>query len=503
MESPSTTVRFWQTTLAKILLCVGVAIGLLVLFGFVARRSYVQGQIMAGKNASKRGDFELAISYFTDALRWDRDNAEALSRRAINYVDTKKFDLAKADAAAAVKLTPTDPAVRTRRASVYRRTGDNRTAVEEASEALLLDSRFAGAYVERGVARVNLASADADAKLASMGVTDFADAKLAWMGVTDLSRARELGHDEPEFLGFAHYIHGKLCYAVRWFEPAIDSAAEAKKLNFDSYLVSSLATSAYSAQTDYLLAVKEFDKAIESLLKAKEMGFDESEIATLLAKTYEAQRQDVRKQAKVDEQPHARPEAERLAKTPREQASRSPSAKESATKEAAAKEAAAKEAAAEASARAKLEEAEAEFKKVEIRLSGRCRTWQDASAKFTVVAEYNGYKDGNVTLTRQEDGREISLPLGQLSEPDRKWVRKQLHSKAAEVAPGASRAEKVAGLRTLKEAHEGLASVLDEIATQRTKRGATDSAPDTLRAEANQQRQRASELEADIKKLEN
>jgi len=163
----------------------------------------------------------------------------------------------------------------------------------------------------------------------------------------------------------------------------------------------------------------------------------------------------------------------------------------------------AQEAAAETSARAKLEEAEAQFKELETRLSERYRTWQDTSAKFTVVAEYNGYKDGNVTLTRQEDGREISLPLAQLSEPDRKWVRKQLQSKATAVAPGGSRAEKAAGLRRVKEAHERLASVLDEIAARRAKRGATDSAPDTLQAEANQQRQRASELEAAIKKLEN
>lgn len=57
------------------------------------------------------------------------------------------------------------------------------------------------------------------------------------------------------------------------------------------------------------------------------------------------------------------------------------------------------------------------------------RTWTDNTGKFKIEAEFVGLADGNVTLRRKKDGKEITLPLARLSPADRK-AAEDLASKA-------------------------------------------------------------------------
>jgi len=53
------------------------------------------------------------------------------------------------------------------------------------------------------------------------------------------------------------------------------------------------------------------------------------------------------------------------------------------------------------------------------------RKWSDSTGKFSIMAIFAGYSDGNVTL-RKEDGVETSLPLAKLSKDDQTYVRNEI-----------------------------------------------------------------------------
>lgn len=50
------------------------------------------------------------------------------------------------------------------------------------------------------------------------------------------------------------------------------------------------------------------------------------------------------------------------------------------------------------------------------------RVWNAATGNFSVEAVLLSRDDASVTLRRADDGREVTVPLAQLSEADRKWV---------------------------------------------------------------------------------
>ena len=50
------------------------------------------------------------------------------------------------------------------------------------------------------------------------------------------------------------------------------------------------------------------------------------------------------------------------------------------------------------------------------------RTWTDNTGTFSVKAEFTSYNNGTV-LFRKEDGTEIKVPVGQLSEADKEFLR--------------------------------------------------------------------------------
>lgn len=65
--------------------------------------------------------------------------------------------------------------------------------------------------------------------------------------------------------------------------------------------------------------------------------------------------------------------------------------------------------------------------------AGNERLWTDADGEFTVMAELVRVERGNVVL-RREDGQEVSVPLGKLSDRDRAFIRTQ-RQKSSAAAP--------------------------------------------------------------------
>ena len=56
--------------------------------------------------------------------------------------------------------------------------------------------------------------------------------------------------------------------------------------------------------------------------------------------------------------------------------------------------------------------------------AAKLRTWQDASGKFSVEAEFVTSMAGVVKL-RKTDGTTISLPMEKLSDEDQQYIRKR------------------------------------------------------------------------------
>jgi hypothetical protein len=61
-------------------------------------------------------------------------------------------------------------------------------------------------------------------------------------------------------------------------------------------------------------------------------------------------------------------------------------------------------------------------------LNDAARTWTDSTGKFPVRAEFVEFKEGKVRL-RKENGKEVTLPIARLSQPDRELVQQQAKGK--------------------------------------------------------------------------
>jgi hypothetical protein len=60
--------------------------------------------------------------------------------------------------------------------------------------------------------------------------------------------------------------------------------------------------------------------------------------------------------------------------------------------------------------------------------SGELRTWTDVTGQHKVVAQFRDYKDGQVSLMKQ-DGKPVSVPISRLSEADQKDVKSRTREK--------------------------------------------------------------------------
>lgn len=89
----------------------------------------------------QKGDLENAIADYSEAIRRDARNGEALNNRAWTYYRTGRNELALADADAAVRLLAKESYVWDTRAHIHARLGNREAAIRDFRAALAIDPR--------------------------------------------------------------------------------------------------------------------------------------------------------------------------------------------------------------------------------------------------------------------------------------------------------------------------------------------------------------------------
>jgi tetratricopeptide (TPR) repeat protein len=94
--------------------------------------------------------YDLAIADFTSAIRLDPNNSTAYRERGRAYDNKGDGDRAMADYNQALRLNPNDPRAYNNRGVVYHARNDYDRAIADYTQAIRIDPNFAGAYNNRG-----------------------------------------------------------------------------------------------------------------------------------------------------------------------------------------------------------------------------------------------------------------------------------------------------------------------------------------------------------------
>jgi lipoprotein NlpI len=182
---------------------------------------------------ARKGQGELAIADFSQALRISPNHAAAYYNRGLAHQDKGQDDLAIADYSQALRIEPNYAFAYNNRGNVYRAKGQNDLAISDFNQALRIHPQDALAYNNRGLAyhgkgKYDLAIADYDQALGIDPNYAFAynnrGNALHRSGQDDLAIA-DYGQAlriDPNF-GHANYNRGQLFFALGRFP---DSAAD-------------------------------------------------------------------------------------------------------------------------------------------------------------------------------------------------------------------------------------------------------------------------------------
>ena len=113
-----------------------------------------------GNAACLRGDFDLAVRYYTEAIRLNPKDAATYNNRGYAYLQKGDSDKAIADYDEAIRLDPKYAKAHFFRGSGYEDKGDQDKAVADYTAAIRLDPKYARAYCDRGPAAKEPAIAD-------------------------------------------------------------------------------------------------------------------------------------------------------------------------------------------------------------------------------------------------------------------------------------------------------------------------------------------------------
>ncbi len=111
----------------------------------------MQAYTNRGNIYREKGEYNKALSDFTEALRLKPYKAELYATRSNIYTELKEYDKAIADLNYALKLKPDLPGAYLNRGNLYRLKGDYNKAISDYSEALKLKPDYAEVYYNRAV----------------------------------------------------------------------------------------------------------------------------------------------------------------------------------------------------------------------------------------------------------------------------------------------------------------------------------------------------------------
>ena len=111
-----------------------------------------ESYIISGESAYNRGDYDRAISDFTQAIRLDPNSATAYNNRGLTYDTKGDYDKALADYTQAIRLDPNSATTYANRSDVYNYKGEYDRAIADCNQVIRLDPKNASAYNNRGIA---------------------------------------------------------------------------------------------------------------------------------------------------------------------------------------------------------------------------------------------------------------------------------------------------------------------------------------------------------------
>ena|ERR1700677_1086017 len=179
-----------------------------------------------GMDASRNGQYELAIASFTEAIRLDPKYVPAYNNRGDIFKATGNYDKAIADYDEAIRLDPKYTPAYINRGIAYGAMGEGGKAMADYNEAILLDPKSGLAYVNRGL--LDEAGGDYQAAFTDFEKSihlDSGDAlafnNLAWLLATCPAAAFRDGRKALEFAN-------KACELTQWKNPDfVDTLAAA------------------------------------------------------------------------------------------------------------------------------------------------------------------------------------------------------------------------------------------------------------------------------------
>jgi tetratricopeptide (TPR) repeat protein len=103
-----------------------------------------------GQSNYEKGDYDLAIQNWTEAIRRNQNKAAAYGNRGLAYAAKGKHDLAMRDLTEVIRLDPKNAAAYYNRGIAYAEKDEYNLAIRDCTEAIHLDPKNAAAYNNRG-----------------------------------------------------------------------------------------------------------------------------------------------------------------------------------------------------------------------------------------------------------------------------------------------------------------------------------------------------------------
>ena len=252
------------------------------------------------------GQFEAAITDFSQALELDPENADIYYWRGLAFKALQNFKRAIVDFDQALKLNADLTAAYLERGDSYLQTGDFWQALTDLNEAILQDPELAEAYTQRGLANLRLdypedAVSDLDEALrlepesaqayAVRGLA-YAQAGKQEQALTDLETAVQLGPEDAA----VYLARGNVYMQAGDYGQALADFDKAVSLEPEKALLYLARASAYVGAADSDMAMADLEQAaalsdnrdskerIAALLELLQDPATEPEVAGLIAR---------------------------------------------------------------------------------------------------------------------------------------------------------------------------------------------------------------------------
>jgi tetratricopeptide (TPR) repeat protein len=192
-----------------------------------------------GDMYSKNGDYDKAITEYTQAIRFDPNNDVAYTNRGLAYLRAGNYDKALKDFNKVIRLVANDAGAYNNRGKTYLHKDDYDKAIKDFNKAIRFAHNDAGAYNNRGMAYLNK--------------DDFNEA------LKDFDKAISLNPNSA----YVYRNRGAVYVRKANYDKAIKDFTQAIHLNPNSAYAYCSRGAVYVRKADYDKAIKDFEMALK------------------------------------------------------------------------------------------------------------------------------------------------------------------------------------------------------------------------------------------------